>query len=321
MSPAPEKRAAIILNASSGSDGKEAMERQVRKIFLDHGWNCTVEMVKAGTDIGEICRRVIRDGATRIVAGGGDGTLRAVASAVAGTGVAMAVLPVGTLNHFARDLEIPIDEEAAIRIAAVNGVEVAVDYGEVNGRGFINNCVLGLYPAYRSQRDLHERLGWSSIPSILAGFGSILSRFPNLELNFRSEGMNLCRRTAWVLIANNAHAMEGYKPWQREKLTAGDLWVYILRDRGRFELVRLFIKLVLGGSLAGDEFEVLSASDLVIDARRRWLAVSLDGEVFWLPSPLRFSSRPLELRVVVPPDSKRVSEAVCELPGGVPSVG
>jgi diacylglycerol kinase family enzyme len=314
-----DKCAAIILNASAGWDDKEQILELIGKIFLAEGWKCSFELVEAGADIADITSRLIREGATRIVAGGGDGTLRAVASAVAGTGVAMAILPVGTLNHFARDLEIPLDPEAAARIAAAGGVEIAVDFAEVNSRGFINNCVLGLYPSYRNQRDLREKIGWSKWTSVTAGIAAILSRYPTLELRFRSDGVNLTRRTAWVMIANNAHAMEGYKPWQRETLTSGDLWVYILRDRGRIELIRVFGKLLLGRSLAGDELEVIAASHLLVESRRKWLGISIDGEVVWLRSPLRFSSRSRELRVVVPPESKRVREVLCELPGGVPS--
>src|SRR4051812_34566706 len=152
-------RAVAIINAASGADDKERMPDQVREIFQDHGIPCQVEKVTAGADISAIARAATASGAELVMAGGGDGTLRAVAEGLAGTETAMAVLPVGTLNHFARDLDVPLDFEQAVQVAA-SGTRVNVDVGQANGRVFINNAVIGLYPAYRSERDRREARGW-----------------------------------------------------------------------------------------------------------------------------------------------------------------
>ncbi|MDP9258013.1 MAG: diacylglycerol kinase family lipid kinase, partial [Actinomycetota bacterium] len=74
-----------------------------------------------------------------------DGTVSAVAAALAGTSTPMLVLPAGTLNHFARDLGVPLDPaEAALLVR--DGARRQVDVAEVNGRVFVNNSSIGAYP-------------------------------------------------------------------------------------------------------------------------------------------------------------------------------
>lgn len=311
-------QAVAILNASSGPTARSGTGEGVRQIFQDHGMECRVEEVRAGTDVRAVARKAVEDGADVVVAGGGDGTLRAVAEALAGTSATMAILPVGTLNHFARDLEIPLDVEAAAKVAAT-GTPVTVDVGEVNGRLFINNAVIGLYPAYRGEREKRESQGWSNRPAILTALWALFRRYPFLTLRFSANGKEFARRTPFVLIANNEHAMEGLKPWARQRLTDGELWLYVLRSRSRLGLLRVVFKMIFGLFRARDEFDVVRAAVVRVETPRRTLRVSVDGEIMRLATPLEFRSRPRELRVMVPVTSKRLEEFICEVPGGAVS--
>ena len=85
------------------------------------------------------------------MAAGGDGTINSVASAVVGSEKSLGVLPFGTMNHFAKDLHIPLDLEGAVN-TIVAGHKTKVDVGEVNGRIFLNNSSLGLYPSIVRER-------------------------------------------------------------------------------------------------------------------------------------------------------------------------
>ncbi|HWQ52285.1 MAG TPA: diacylglycerol kinase family protein [Bryobacteraceae bacterium] len=315
--PGRPGNAFVILNASSGWDKKDAAPALVRAVLRTHGIECTVTKVTAGADIRAIASRAVAEGAELVVAGGGDGTLRAVAAGLSGTGVPMAVLPVGTLNHFARDMEIPFDLEQAATVAAA-GTAVTVDVGEVNGRVFINNSVIGLYPTYRFERARREARGWNGKLAILGGIYSVFRRFPFLEVRLDAGDVTVARRSPYIVIANNEHAMEGFKPWQRDRMTDGMLWVYISRARSRFDLLRLVFKVLTGRLRTEDEFEVLRAGRVRVAPHRRRIGVSLDGEVVSMETPLEYRSRPRELRVMVPPGSRRVEEFVCET-GGVPS--
>jgi diacylglycerol kinase family enzyme len=220
----------------------------------------------------------------------------------------MGVLPSGTLNHFARDMEIPLDLGQAAVVAAT-GRTVAIDIAEVNGHFFLTNSLLGLYPFYRAEREWQEASGRPKPATLFMAFARTLWRFPRLRLRFLTSGGELKRTTPYVLIANNEHAMEGFKPWKRDSMTEGRLWVYVLRDRGRAGLLRLIAKIASGGSLAQEEFERLSAREVVIDSTWRGLRVAVDGEIVQVRAPLTYRSWPGALKVIVPAGSKRAQEA------------
>jgi diacylglycerol kinase family enzyme len=308
----------VILNKSAGLDDKESAPEQLRAVFEACEQDCEIHTVAAGEDIGFLAKQAVDAGAERVVAAGGDGTLRAVAEAMADSGATMGVLPVGTLNHFARDMEIPLDLEEAARIAAT-GPAIAVDVSDVNGRVFINNSVIGLYPAYRDERERKEKAGWPKKLAILAAAFLTWWRYPRVAVRCKVRGAEVIRRTPYIMIANNEHRMEGWTLWQRDKMTEGRLWVYILRNRSRWTVPRILWRILTGASVAQDEFEVIRTSEITVETRRPRIGVSLDGELLTMSSPLHFRSRPRALKNVVPEESKRIAEVVCELTGGVQS--
>src|SRR5205085_5901715 len=122
------------------------------------GVEAEVELV-AGGDCAVRCRAVAERRDAMVIVGGGDGTISAAASALVGTETLLGILPLGTLNHFGRDLGIPTDlDEAAALIAARTVREV--DVAEMNDRTFINNSAIGLYPLLVLDRDSQrKRLG------------------------------------------------------------------------------------------------------------------------------------------------------------------
>ena len=102
-------------------------------------------MTAKDEDVSELVRAAVRRGATVVAAGGGDGTVNAVASVLVGTETTLGVLPLGTLNHFAKDIGIPLEMEEALAVLRDGKVQ-HVDVGTVSDRIFINNSGLGLYP-------------------------------------------------------------------------------------------------------------------------------------------------------------------------------
>src|SRR6266498_6171113 len=141
----------VIINAGSGFSDKEEVRRQLMAIFEAAGITSNISLATTGAEIVDLAREAAHDDWTVIVAGGGDGTINAVASAVVGTDKILGVLPLGTLNHFAKDLKIPLDLKGAARIL-LSGHSSSVDAGEVNGRVFLNNSSLGLYPTIIRER-------------------------------------------------------------------------------------------------------------------------------------------------------------------------
>jgi diacylglycerol kinase family enzyme len=297
--PATAENCTVFLNCSSGLRSKEDVPDRLASILQKNGTDARILPCEKGMDIGAFAKDAVKSGAAMVVAGGGDGTLRAVASALIHTGVNFGVLPVGTLNHFARDLNIPLNLEEAARNLA-DGRSIPVDVGEVNGHVFINNSIIGLYPAYRFLREYIERKGWRTWLSFAWAVFTVFRRYPFLTLRFHVDGKPIVRTTPYVMIANNEHEMEGYHLGTRKRLDTGELWIYIMRGRGRLGLLRMMLSLVLGQFSKNRDFEIFHAKEVWIEGRQKRLGVALDGEITIIDTPLHYRSLPKALQVVVP---------------------
>lgn len=293
------RRATVFINASSGWDGKEAAPEALRTLFQEAGWDPHIHLISAGTNLADLSREAVASGSELIVAGGGDGTLSAVASGVAATDIPFGVLPVGTLNHFARDLNIPLDLDAAAQIVLAGRSEF-VDIGEVNGKTFLNNSIIGLYPIYRFLRAGNERQGWNRKMALVIAAFDVFRRYPSFTLRFHVNGMEIVRRTPYTLIANNEHAMEGYQLGKRRSLTEGKLWVYVLPRRGRLQLLRMLVDVAVGRFDARRDFDIFPAEELWVETKSKRLGVALDGEVTVMETPLHYRVLSRVLRVLVP---------------------
>jgi len=300
MTRALESHAVVVGNASAGR-GATSTWQDIEARLAARGVLARVELVRDGQGIAAAVDRALAQRAGLVVAAGGDGTVSAVASRLVGTGTPLGVLPVGTLNHFAKDLGLPLDLEAAIEVLG-SGHAIAVDVGEVNGRTFINNSSIGLYPRIVLDRERQRREArrgkWTAL--LRACLHAAL-RYPVLEVEVEVAGERLQRRSPFVFIGNNRYHVEGFDIGQRTSLRDGLLSLYLARDSGRFNLVRLAALALVGRLRQADDFEALDAAGFVITTRRKRLHVALDGEVAVLEGPLRYRVRAAALQVLVPP--------------------
>ncbi|HEX8130203.1 MAG TPA: diacylglycerol kinase family protein [Pyrinomonadaceae bacterium] len=295
-------RVEIILNASAGSGGQDAARAALAEIFAAEGdMDAHVSLAESGAEIVELARRAASDADVRIVvAGGGDGTVNAVAAELVGTDKVLGVLPLGTLNHFAKDLRIPLDLEGAAR-NIVEGEAISVDVGEVNGRIFINNSSLGLYPSIvRHREQQQERLGRGKWFAALWATVEVFRRYPLFSVRLSVDGQDFRRRTPFVFIGNNEYQMDAFNLGARSCLDAGHLSLHLTRDIGRWGLVRLAVRALFGRLRESKDFDALCAREVWIDTRRTRLRVATDGEVSIMRSPLHYAVRPGSLRVIAP---------------------
>ena len=235
-----------------------------------------------------------------VVAGGGDGTINAVAAAAIATDTVLGVLPLGTLNHFARDLRIPDDLEGAVRTLA-GGRNLRIDAGEVNGRIFINNSSLGLYPSLVHHREQQQmRLGRSKWNALFWASLMMLRRYPLLRVRVEVNGTELVCRTPLVFIGNNEYSMQGLDIGARERLDAGVLSLYIPRREGRLGLLRIALRALFKRLRRADDFIAFRSTHFTVDTTRRRVRVATDGEVAVTQTPLHYKIRPGALTVRVP---------------------
>jgi diacylglycerol kinase family enzyme len=304
MNTVQQQSSALLWNRSSGWSDSDEIRRKLESILASGGARVYVKQVERGKNIQEASKAIVASGADLLIAAGGDGTINAAASALVHQSTALGVIPAGTLNHFARDLEIPLEPEKAAQVL-VDGRIIQVDAAAVNGKVFINNSVLGLFPNYRVAREAWERHGFGRtligrFVGMLAAVFKVFWRLPHLTLSFNVEGRARTLRTPFILVGNNEHRMEGLALGKRTRLNAGALWVYVMRPCSRWRLLRMILGLITGRSLREDIFEMFRASHLTIDSKRRRIGVGIDGEMVRLQTPLHYQCLPGALKVVVP---------------------
>lgn len=292
---------AIVVCTSAGSDEKKGLETRLKAFFASRNRDVRIAIANSGDEVPDLARRALAENADPIAAGGGDGTINAVASVLAETGKTLGVLPLGTLNHFAKDLGIPLDLEQAAEVL-VDGRVTQIDVGEVNGRIFVNNSSLGLYPSIVHGREaLQDRLEYGKWPAFLWATLSVLRRYSILEARLRADGRELVRHTPFIFVGNNRYQVEGFNIGARSMLDSGWLWLYTTREIGRLGLLKFAFRALLRTLRKEKDFDMMRTKEIVIDTgHERRLRVATDGEVNVMRTPLHYRIRPGALRVLVP---------------------
>lgn len=272
--------------------------------FARHGIEAEVRFVP-GASIAAEAQAALADAIAgsidAVVVGGGDGTVGTVAGVLADSGVALGLLPLGTLNHFSKDLGLPQDVEGAVRVIA-DGWSRAVDIAEVNGRVFINNSSIGIYPYMVVDRDRRQHAdGKGKWPAMALAFARMLWRFPRRRLRLRAHGGSRPYRTPCLFIGNNAYGIELMTLGRRDRLDGGRLWLFLAKQRTRLGLVGFALRAAVGRIDAVRDFEALASPTVEIEMRASRVHVATDGEVTTMRPPLLYRSRPLALRVFAIP--------------------
>lgn len=219
----------VLLNRSAGSmegDQGSSVEDRLTAAFREFDVSMNLELVDGdgleASAVGAVAAAE-RGAIDAIVVGGGDGSVRTVAGAVAGSDIPVGILPLGTLNHFARDLGLPLDLEQAVATVA-SGISRRVDLGEVNGRVFINNSSVGIYPYMVLDRE--RRRSRSGLPKWTAmAFALVrgLWRFPRRRLTVHAQDSVAAYRTPCLFVGNNRYDLDFLSVGRRETLDAGDI--------------------------------------------------------------------------------------------------
>ncbi len=291
----------VILNAGSGAgEDKNETKERLAEAFRLNNLDAHFSLALNGGQLLEIAEAAARSDYQTIVAAGGDGTISAVAAAISESGKTLGVLPLGTLNHFSKDLNIPAEPEESVRVIAENHIE-EIDAGEVNGQIFINNSSIGLYPQIVRRRERQQhRLGRGKWSAAFWAAIAVLRRYPFLLVKLNVDEKELIRKTPFVFIGNNEYEMDSFNIGGRKCLDAGKLSVYVLHRTGRMGLVRLALRSLFGALRQAKDFETFCTDEITIETRHKKLLVAFDGEVKLMETPLCYRIRPNALRVIVP---------------------
>ena len=290
----------VLLNRGGGAVAADAgIADKVEAALSAAGTEPDIELVD-GSDYEARCTTLAEGGDSLVIVGGGDGTIGAAASALVGTQTALGILPLGTLNHFARDLGIPASlDEAAALIAT--GRERRVDVAEMNGRIFINNSAIGLYPLMVLDRDSQrQRLGRRKGPAMLVASLRTLARFNHQRLTLVINDERERVDTPLLFVGNNDYRIDIGAPGQRSSLSDGQLCVMVMRKKTRRSLIAASIRALLDRARPDDMERIDGVERLQVRSRRTRLPVSLDGEVVSAVPPLDYRIRKQALRVLAP---------------------
>lgn len=295
-------KGAVYFNPSSGSQrvAREELREAVAAHQLDF-----VEIV-AGFDVESDVDQRVRKGQKLFIAAGGDGTINHVAQRIVQSRATLAVIPIGTLNHFARDLSLPLDWRPALEIA-LRGPVRHIDVARVNDRYFLNNISLGLYPEMVEHRE--KLRGGSNVRAYLYAALNALRKFPHVSLVLETPHHSEVIRTHIFLVSVNPYDLSRIgliAP--RMSLQGGRLSVYWLPHLPKPEFIKALARYV-GGRMDAGQFRFLYTPELKVQSSHSSLRVGMDGELFRMRPPLKISIAPQSLAVKVA-DSRAVPRGV-----------
>lgn len=292
-------RICCLINPRSGPSETPSLD-QIEKLFQSHGIAPHIVELRKGDDIGALTKSAVQKKYDIIVAGGGDGTINAVASALVGaSSIKLGILPLGTLNHFAKDLQIPTAIAKAIEIIVAGDVQL-IDVGEVNGNIFLNNSSVGLYPSIVKLRESLQKTGLGKWPAAARASFQVLMKFRLLRLNLAAAELpNADYKTVLLFVGNNVYNMSFPTLGTRSTLQQGVMGIMMPRASTRLGLLYNFFSLVFKAQPKSDVL-TFEATSLSVKTKRSFVKVAVDGEVIMLQSPLNYLMRPKSLRVIVP---------------------
>jgi len=291
----------VLINCGGGSTGdNDRARKRVAAALAKAGIDGKVELLD-GKQLARRAKKLVATGSRLLIVGGGDGTISAAAGAAADSQTTLGILPMGTLNHLARDLGISFDlDEAAAVIAA--GKMRRIDVAELNGRVFVNNSAIGLYPLMVVDREAQrKRLGRSKRLAMLVASARTLMWFRHHRLTLTVTGNDTeVVETPLLFVGNNDYKLDMPAAGRRQKLDAGHLSVLVMPNAGRLGIFAAVFRALVGRTRSDDMERIEGVETLRVTSSRSRLDVALDGETLKLAPPLDYRIRKRALRVMAP---------------------
>jgi diacylglycerol kinase family enzyme len=287
----------LFFNPSSGGRMAPPELAAFRQALTDA--ELEVIEIRKGLDIPGAVRERLARGQRLFIAAGGDGTINHVVQSLVHTEGCLGVLPVGTFNHFAKDLGLPLDWREALEVVLTGAVK-QIDCARINDRFFVNNLSMGLYPELVARREEKGR-DYPRWKARLWAAYTTLRKFPHVSLVVETEHHQEVIRTHMFMISNNSYDLSriGVEA-PRTTLSEGRLSVYWLPHISRLRLMSFAAHYLAGRVREAPGFRSFRTSRMKMNASKRSLHIGLDGEVLEMPTPLVITTVPQSLLVKVP---------------------
>jgi diacylglycerol kinase family enzyme len=293
----PGTKGILLLNPSAGAkmppDEQEAFARAVAAADL--------ELVPIGPDVDcvAVVRERIRQGRRLAIAAGGDGTINAVIQALVNTDAVLGVIPIGTFNHFARDLGLPLTWRDALDVV-LSGTTKQIDAARVNDRFFVNNVSMGLYPELVRRREEKGR-EYPRWKARLHAFYATMQKYPHVAVTLESANHAEAVRTHILMVSNNTYDLSRIGiDAPRSTLEEGRLSIYWLPHMPRVKLTSFVAHYLAGRVRTAPGFRSFRTARVKVQASTPTLSIGIDGEVATMTTPLVITTVPQSLLVKVP---------------------
>ncbi|TNJ35131.1 diacylglycerol/lipid kinase family protein [Arenimonas terrae] len=300
----------VVINAGSGRDDADEAIPTIRSILEASGREFDVlevaDPARLPERIAEALERARRAGGV-VVAAGGDGTINAAAQQLIGSDVPLGVLPQGTFNYFGREHGISQDVAESTR-SLLRASAVPVQVGRVNGRVFLVNASLGLYPKLLEDREaFKQQFGRSRMAAAWSGLRTLLGERRQLQLEIESEGKRRTVRTPTLFVGNNRLQLERIGIAEAAMLENGCLAGVMLRPIGDLAMLGLALRGAFGRLGEAETVETFAMKRITVTPRgKRRVRVALDGEVLRMAPPIVFDVAPEPLLLMLPAPEDRV---------------
>jgi len=304
-------KASVVINPNSGSAGAMTGEELLAELATG---GVEASIAQGDTLDVQIANALASD-AEIVVAVGGDGTITAVATSIAGTGKQLGILPMGTANLLARDLNIPLDWRQAAAVIAT-GVPRMIDAAEVNGRFYMHKVVIGLLPSFAAGREkIRGKESIAAMSGLAMYWWRRLTRSRRFAIAIATaDSSEHVSRVRALAVANNSYD-EGFARFlSRERLDRGHLTVYAWRSRRPLAFIRLAAGMWMGRWQSDAEIDVIDTTSVTLRSHRKLHVAMIDGEITTLQMPATFRIRPAALPVLAPSLTETVQNEAVDPP-------
>ncbi|WP_423067052.1 diacylglycerol/lipid kinase family protein [Devosia sp. CN2-171] len=272
--------------------------------FAARGHSLECRIVGADELEGELERAAQDPASDALLAGGGDGTISAAAGICFRHRMALAVLPAGTMNLFARSLGVPLQLDAAVE-AIASGEVGAVDIATANRRPFVHQFSVGMHSRLvRIRNGLTYSSRWGKMLASLRAVALALSRPLVFDADI-TTGRGTVRRKATAIVVSNNVLGEGHVPYA-EVVDRGVLGIYVVKPMPAHELARLALSLVFGNWKAHPLVSEREVAQVTLNFPRRKASAQavIDGELIPLERHVDLRVHARGLKVVLPGSPK-----------------
>lgn len=307
MSSDARRQFRICINTRAGDQADTELEQLIQRMIPD---NCLLSLQRLQPkealvlQFKQQVQHCIDTGAILVVAGG-DGTLNAAISALAGSGVLLGIIPCGTFNFLARDRNIPVDPEAAIDVL-LHGQALSCPLALINGIPFCVSASIGVYPRIIAARERVSAVtGRNRLVSLLSGIWVFLTRARGRRLSLEHDGEQRVETAPMLLASVSPTQLENFDLPEAEALKRGKMLVFVMRSDSPLALCRYLWASLRGELRRLEELDCFLTECIQVSTRRRRLTVAVDGELHRCRSPLRLEIRHDAYRCLVPSGESR----------------